>query len=364
MGVNSGETPSPSFKTITLWLYIITLFLAGFFADLLLLEPYVLLQIIFASEDLTLMLNPSALLEFLILLGVIIFLFVIRSRSVRALAILLSALVLASCIIAELTLSYIMLGNSINMFSREFVQWIAKSNISASQMPFPPFPTISLSTLFCLIFTINVSIAVFSLPINIVEKYLKLLGKIALVIFLFTLLLAIVLVVAVKWEYTKRVDTIKKVTGNMCSLDQAWILVKNYSDSFISTYKKPWPKPRQFAGLSPVFAAKLAAVSGTGSCLDFALGSTKLLSDVLGCETRVVKLVGRDHAAPEVKVGDTWYVVDIIYTTRSDPLNASDYAKHLKEMGLTDVKGIHELFTDRDLSIEHGFTLSDNGGQG
>jgi hypothetical protein len=251
-----------------------------------------------------------------------------------------------------------MLGNSINVFSRKIVQYVAKSNISLSQLVASPFLTILIYILFYLIVIINVSIAFISLDIYILRKFLKLLGMIALIIFLSTLLLAIVLVVAVEWEYPRRVDTMRKVYGNMCSLDQAWMLVRDYNDSFISTYLKPWPKPRQFAGLSPVFAAKLAAVSSTGACLDFALGSTRLLSDVLGCEARVVELLGIDHAAPEVKVGDTWYVVDITYTTSSNSVRAGEYAEHLKAIGLTDVKGVREFFTGRDLSAEHGFTAA------
>jgi hypothetical protein len=71
-----------------------------------------------------------------------------------------------------------------------------------------------------------------------------------------------------------------------------------------------------------------------------------------------VKLRLLEEGAPEVKVGDTWYVVDITYTTPESPVKASEYAEHLratKPSLYSKVKGVIEAYTGRDLSAEHGF---------
>jgi hypothetical protein len=190
--------------------------------------------------------------------------------------------------------------------------------------------------------------------------------KITLLLLISAIAIAVALYVIVDAEYPKKVEALRNSVGDKCLLDKAWDLVKHYKGDFIFTYRTIWPKPRQLVirfGLltlepSRVFAGKLAAVSGTGACEDFALGATQLLSDVLGCEARVVAFLGEDHALPEVKVGDTWYVVDITYTTPESPVKASEYAEHLRATRpslYSKIKGVIEAYTGRDLSAEHGF---------
>lgn len=163
-----------------------------------------------------------------------------------------------------------------------------------------------------------------------------------------------------------------------CDISNVWKLTVEYYSNFMFTHNFTVPKPRQLIVELPIvgmwnkdFVSKLAALQAMGACEDFALALTALIKDVLGCESRIVLLVNIrgdsqfrcDHAIPEVKINGEWYIVDISYTTWSEPLVAEAYAEHLKNNfpnyyeGI--VKGICKLIdydTHQDLSVEHGFS--------
>jgi len=87
---------------------------------------------------------------------------------------------------------------------------------------------------------------------------------------------------------------------------------------FNATYGASIIKSQNLLGLSFVDIdeiSKLAAIARTGACFDFALGITKVLSD-LGFSARIVEVKRIDHAVPEVMIGGKWYVIDALYTTR------------------------------------------------
>jgi len=141
-----------------------------------------------------------------------------------------------------------------------------------------------------------------------------------------------------------------------------WNLVKRYSKEFSCTYAKPCPKPKQLLVRIPPlvdnidFVAKLAVVSRSGACLDFALSITKLIRDLNGYETRVVEFVGWDHVIPEVKINNTWYVIDITYTTPGNPVDIDHYVSYLqhnKTNVYNHLKGFVDFETGEDLSKEH-----------
>ena len=142
-----------------------------------------------------------------------------------------------------------------------------------------------------------------------------------------------------------------------------WNFVIHYKLEFISTYRLPCPKPRQLlirvdSIYNRDFVAKLCAICKTGACLDFALGVTKLIEDLYGYETRVVKLKGQDHAIPEVRINGTWYVIDAVYTTQNYPVKASKYVRYLQRYYpevYKNLRGLVDFDTGKDLSDEHGF---------
>jgi len=175
-------------------------------------------------------------------------------------------------------------------------------------------------------------------------------------------------------ETTYKSNVVIQGTSNTCTLSNAWNLTLQYNKSFFNTYGKPLPKPRLFyiykffrfpiggpiANYTRDFAEKLAATSRTGACEDFALGLTRLLRDSLHCQTRIVGVLGDqvDHALPEVKINDTWYILDIIFTTPKHPVKACDYATYLLENRrdiYQKIRIITDYDTNEDLRIEHGF---------
>ena len=165
--------------------------------------------------------------------------------------------------------------------------------------------------------------------------------------------------ISVETTYPKLIERLKNlgivehcnVSPNIeCVWSFVYWYYHNYrgDKGFIPTYGKPCPKPRQLlVRLDELinnrdFVSKLAAISGTGACEDFALAITRLVRDLYGCEIRiVVDAHGRwDHAIPEVKINGVWYVIDITYTTKETYIEASKYAEHLHKVGL---KTLHYL---------------------
>jgi len=179
-------------------------------------------------------------------------------------------------------------------------------------------------------------------------------------------------------EYSHTLAEFKKFYADCINngtdvLECVWSLTLRYKDEFVPTYRTPCAKPRQlllkFTFKAPPifmqidtrdFVAKLAASAGTGACLDFAIGVTKILSD-LGFETRVVSFLGWDHAIPEVKINGTWFVIDAVYTTPNNPVPASMYGDYLKAYHsdiYASLKGLLDFDTGLDVSGEHGLSLS------
>ncbi len=147
------------------------------------------------------------------------------------------------------------------------------------------------------------------------------------------------------------------------SISCLWNFVLHYKGEFIGTYRKPCPKPKQLLiRLPPLidnkdFVAKLAAVSRTGACFDFAIGVTKVIRDIYGYKTRVVVMVGWDHVIPEVEVNGTWYVIDAVYTTAKNPIKVSNYAEYLRQHYsevYNNLKGLIDFDSGKDLSKDHG----------
>jgi len=147
------------------------------------------------------------------------------------------------------------------------------------------------------------------------------------------------------------------------SVNCVWGFIKTVADEFNATYATSAPKPQQllkmpFVDIDEV--SKLATIAKTGACADFALGVTKVLND-LGCAVRIVGVKGVDHAVPEVMIGNKWYVVDALYTTPNQPVEASQWARYLAEYKPECFNAIAKLIdmnTGMDITAEHGFNTS------
>jgi len=348
------------------------LVLFGISADLRCDAPLSLFEVVVYSYSVSRLCVTLAIVLLVALLAFVLMRLTDGSRDTafNTLARYVAALLLATSAVLEVVLIYVISGNLVNVLERQLSRQVAYRLPTTPMLEGLLSPFLPLLKMMCLPLAIILGCAIpfksfrnAFVPIS--KRFLK------IVLFLLTIILTLItmLFITVEFEYPRKVKGLKNSMGGECTLDKAWELVKNYNKSFMSTYKTIWPKPRQFVlnigelktfmfKPSRIFAGKLAAVSGTGACEDFALGATQLLSDVLGCETRVVVLLGEDHALPEVKVGDTWYVVDITYTTTKSPVKASEYAEHLRATRpslYSKVKGVIEAYTGRDLSAEHGF---------
>jgi len=111
--------------------------------------------------------------------------------------------------------------------------------------------------------------------------------------------------------------------GNVSCL---WNFAKSLQSNFVLTYGTLALRPQ---GLAPLFgydvAGEAAFVLKTGACGDYALALAKALKD-LGCETRVISVMGADHAFLEVLARGKWYVFDVTYTTPDKPVEACLWA--------------------------------------
>ena len=200
-----------------------------------------------------------------------------------------------------------------------------------------------------------------------VKSYVKRLSVLLLVAVFFLIILNLVeLFVLVECFYPRVIEGFRSRYGSECTLESAWNLAIEYFSDFRVTYREPLPKPRQFGivfGNKYLWAPrKLVVIVRMGSCEDIALGVTTLVKDVLGCEAWVVGFIGVDHALPEVKVNDAWYVFDISYTTPvgKGPVKVSDYLRYLQNFNQTlssQIRGLINYETGENVSIEHGLIV-------
>jgi len=180
---------------------------------------------------------------------------------------------------------------------------------------------------------------------------------------LLVIAIAVLMLAVVDVAYLAELEKYRYVShcckeGNVSCL---WNFAKSLWSDFDPTYSIPTAKPRD---LIPLFgydvAGKTAFVLKTGACVDYALALAKALED-LGCETRVVSVMGVDHAFPEVLAMGKWYVFDVTYTTPDKPVEARLWARHLAETRspiYNATARLVELRTGRDLTEEHGFNTT------
>jgi hypothetical protein len=323
----------------------------------IIIDPSQLLEVILTSDD-------TSLLFIIVIATFSIATLINHRKNFNWLALLFVLFLLPYCIAIETVLLYVATGNLINIFNLQLTQqilhWIPSINPS---QPFQNYYYVILFIFYILpTVVIMLIVCLYHHNIKAIISIFHLLYKIVLIFLSVIVIIVIVIFVTVQLKYPMKVESLKQSVGNMCTLDNAWMLVKSYYHGFLFSYLKPWPKPRQFMfqGLNLEFVAKLAVVSKTGACVDFGLGTARLLNDVLGCETRVVAFEGLDHAMPEVKVGDTWFVADASYTTPEAPVKVSEYAWHLNATMpniYSQTKRVYDLITKEDLTAEHGFTL-------
>jgi len=197
--------------------------------------------------------------------------------------------------------------------------------------------------------------------------------------------------ITVETTYPQLIETLRNspIVKNCSkqSIEDLWNFVKWYYHSyrgnlgFIVTYKKPWPKPRQLFisfdkfTINEKFVFKLAAITATGACEDFALAITRLIKDVYSYNTRIVLGVNHhwDHAIPEVEVNGTWYIIDISFTTPEKYVKADEYAEHLQYLSYRHsiisqiynniINGRTKLVdrnTGQNLTSEHGFKVDNS----
>jgi len=177
------------------------------------------------------------------------------------------------------------------------------------------------------------------------------------------LALCLVTLLAIHLTYLAELEKYRHVApccreGNISCL---WNFAKSLKNNFALTYGTLALRPQ---GLAPLFgydmAGEAAFVLKTGACGDYALALAKALED-LGCETRVVSVMGADHAFPEVLSEGKWYVFDATYTTPDKPVEARLWARHIAESKrpfYDAVARLVELGTGEDLTEEHGFNTT------
>jgi hypothetical protein len=185
----------------------------------------------------------------------------------------------------------------------------------------------------------------------------------------------LMLVLSAQLLYPMHVTNLKTRYGSYCSLENAWLVAKEFSETYFNVYGinervgfKLFPKIGEFNLIPMELREVLSAVARVGTCGEFAMGLTRLLRDSLGCETRIAAFKTLDHEFPETKINGTWYVFDLTYTTPDKPVEASKYAEYLqnkcivekrfREVFCAGFEGLVDAVTGEDLREEHGFSTS------
>jgi hypothetical protein len=194
----------------------------------------------------------------------------------------------------------------------------------------------------------------------------------SLTLIIISVVYLLMLVLSAQLLYPMHVTDLKTRYGSYCSLENAWLIAKEFSKTYFNVYGinervgfKLFPKIGEFELIPVELREVLSAVARIGTCGEFAMGLTRLLRDSLGCETRIVSFKPLDHEFPEVKVNGTWYVFDLTYTTPDKPVEASKYAEYLhnkcamenrfREVFRAGFEGLVDAVTREDLRREHGF---------
>ena len=197
----------------------------------------------------------------------------------------------------------------------------------------------------------------------------------SLTLLIISVVYLLMLVLSVQLLYPMQVTDLKTRYGSYCSLENAWLVAKEFGKTYFNVYGingrvgfKLFPKIGEFELIPVELQERLSAVARIGTCGEFAMGLARLLRDSLGCETRMVAFKTLDHEFPEVKANGTWHVFDLTYTTPDKPVEASKYAEYLQNKCTIEnrfcvvfhagFKGLVDVVTGEDLRREHGFSTT------
>lgn len=203
-----------------------------------------------------------------------------------------------------------------------------------------------------------------------------------LLILLIYLLPQIIVLTNIELEYSKvKSDYMKEYQYSLNyrdnnELNASWNILGSYNKEFEKTYAISTPPSRFiFRYVKSRFLIypilwqyfkldgfnKLLVVQSRGGCGEFAWTAAFFLNDVTGLNTRVVSFEGIDHAFPEVEVNNVWWVFDLVYTTPYYPIEAHNFASHLKMQNFdlyNYVANLKKRDTGETLLAEHGFSPS------
>lgn len=215
------------------------------------------------------------------------------------------------------------------------------------------YPLIEVITIYPLLISLILSLAVFAYKFQKSVRSLKRLTKQIMALFIiFWFLSQITMLVAVEFEYRGTVNEyaqfFKENLKEKSKMDSSWAVVVAYRDEFEGTYGSDETLPNRiitrdsgfYLGFTPLFAAylvwfdgyeKLIVLQKKGNCGEFAIAIKTFLRDVTGLETRKVNMEGFDHAFPEIYWNGSWWVFDGIFTTPSYPVKAESYAEYTKK---------------------------------
>jgi len=365
-------------SSICLMCFAVVAAMLGYFVG------YTLTFIIIASQSIASLPLIYIILMVLLMLAILQILDMLNVTAiVNSLRLTIKSIILVNSLTVLLPIVYVIMFNLLNSLLPHNLllkQCHSMRTLTDQEIVLLNSVVIIIFTLSNLLFSMNVLLKFLGFPLYIeAEKAPKSLKNIVTLSNIIRAIKASVMVIVilslllypiVNFRYQQMVCELKRTFIDKCeaSVDPVycmWMFVKDYNGSFEPTYRKPCPKPRQLLIIiasmnNRIFIAKLAAVTQTGACLDFALGITKLVKDIYGYETRIVSMLGIDHVIPEVKIGNTWYVIDIACTTKSYPVKVNEYARYLQQRYpeiYGRLKGLVDFSTGIDLSDEHGFSV-------
>ena len=181
----------------------------------------------------------------------------------------------------------------------------------------------------------------------------------------------------IKNEYTEKFDSYNSKNNDI--VESAWFVTSQYNNEYANTYGTTIASPIRsvtyvkYVEINPIFnpilevyygffngKSKLTVVQQQGHCGEFADAQSFFINEITGLKTRKITFVGVDHQFPEISIFDNWYVFDKTYTTQNMPINAKDYATHLKNNFPTIYHNLTNLLSSENspnLLEEHGFKI-------
>jgi hypothetical protein len=162
--------------------------------------------------------------------------------------------------------------------------------------------------------------------------------------------------------------------NNGDELGATWNVVNIYFTNFNGTYgvkNAVIPSRRLYQNyipfLTPLFDIyyfyfdginKLILIQKGGNCGEFSQSIVLLLNISTNHETRSVSMQGIDHGFPEVKIYNTWWIVDKVYLTPDKPILSINFSRYSSPDLNEDIANLESSSNENNVLEQHGYSIT------